>query len=242
MVELTFSTLTQLDILLIILVDSLAILSLIVSCAIARHGNKRWVSRKFSHIAISSLIGLTLPFYSSLTGPAITIGIFVVGIFGISLFGPDVKHVALSAGTREGGSLFQTFLVSVLTLVAFAVVSLVFISIPAIFVSAILAVSWGDGAGEAVGRPLGRHKFHVWKGKTKSLEGSLAVLIMTFVGVMFAFSLFPVAVPIEGLLFTDLVVSLAVCAVEIVAMSGTDNAVIPIVSSFLLWALLVRFI
>lgn len=110
MVELSFSSLTQLDILLIILVDSLAIVSLAVSCTLARHGNKKWVSRKFSHIVISSLIGLTLPFYSSLTGPAITLGIFIVGIFGVSLLGPDVKNVALSAGTREVEVKYKRFL------------------------------------------------------------------------------------------------------------------------------------
>nr|MDO8097518.1 hypothetical protein [Candidatus Njordarchaeota archaeon] len=242
MVELSFSSLTLLDILLIILVDSLAVVSLTVSCILARRGNERWVSRKFSHVMISSLIGFTLPFYSSLTGPGITIAIFVVGVFGCSLLGPDVKRVVLSAGTREGGSLLQTFLVSVLTLIAFAIVFLLFINVPSVFVSSILAVSWGDAAGEAVGRPLGRHKFHVWRGKTKSAEGSLAVIAMTFIGVMFAFFLFPVAVPIERLLFTALVVSVAVSVVEIVCISGTDNAAIPIVSSFLLWGLLLPFV
>jgi dolichol kinase len=242
MVELSFSSLTLLDILLIILVDSLAVVSLAVSCALAKRGEEKWVPRKFSHIAISSVIGLALPFYSSLTGPAITLVIFLVGIFGCSLVGPDVKRIALSAGTRKDGSQLQTFIVSVLTLIAFAVVFLIFINVPAIFVSSILAVSWGDGAGEAVGRPLGRHKYHVWAGNTKSLEGSLAVIAMTFIGVMFAFFLFPVAIPVDRLLFTALVVSLAVSGVEIVSVSGTDNAAIPIVSSSLLWALLLRFV
>jgi dolichol kinase len=166
----------------------------------------------------------------------------VVGIFGCSLIGPDVKTVALSAGTREGGSMLQTFLVSVLTLIAFAIVFLLFINVPAIFVSSILAVSWGDGAGEVVGRPLGRHKFHVWRGKTKSLEGSLAVMIMTFIAVILAFFLFPEAVSIDRLLITAFVVSLAVSIVEIICVSGTDNAAIPLVSSFLLWFLLLPFI
>jgi dolichol kinase len=230
------------DILLIILVDSLAVVSLGMSCILAMRANQKWISRKFSHVAISSLIGLSLPFYSSLTGPFVTIVIFVVGVFGISLLGPDVKRVVLSAGTREGGSLLQTFVVSVLTLVAFAIVFLLFIGVPAIFVSSILAVSWGDGAGEVVGKPLGKHKVHVWHGKTKSIEGSLAVMFMTFIAVMFAFFLFPVAVPMDALLPVSLMVSLTVSLIELVCVSGTDNATIPIISSILLWTLLLRFI
>jgi dolichol kinase len=235
MVELLFSPLTSMDITLIILVDALAFVSISVSCILASRGHEKWIPRKFTHVAISSLIALALPVYSSLTGPLLTIGIFLVGLFGSSLFGLNVSDLALSAGTRDDGSKVQTFLAAFLALVAFAAVFLSFMSIPFIFVSSILAVSWGDGAGEVVGRPYGRHKFHVWRGKTKSVEGSLAVMIMTFVGISVAFLLFPYYITLEKLLLAAVLVSVAVSVVEVLCISWIDNVVIPLWSSFLMW-------
>jgi dolichol kinase len=235
MVELVFSPLTPMDITLIVVVDALAFASISVSCVLASRGHKKWISRKFTHVAISSLIALALPIYSSLTGPLLAVVIFLVGLFGSSLFGLDVSNLALSAGTRDDGSKVQTFLAAFLALVAFAAVFLSFMSVPFIFVSSILAVSWGDGAGEVVGRPFGRHKFHVWRGRTKSVEGSLAVMIMTFVGISVAFLLFPYSITLEKLLLAAAVVSVAVSAVEVLCVSWIDNVVIPLLSSFLMW-------
>jgi dolichol kinase len=237
MVELLFSPLTPMDIDLIILVDVLAFASISVSCVLASQGHKKWISRKFTHVAISSIIALALPVYSSLTGPLLTIGIFLIGLFGSSLLGLNVSDLALSAGTRDDGSKVQTFLAAFLALIAFAAVFLSFMSIPFIFVSSILAVSWGDGAGEVVGRPFGRHKFHVWRGKTKSIEGSLGVMIMTFVGISVAFVLFPFSITLEKLIMAAVVVSLAVSVAEVLCVSWTDNVVIPLLSSFLMWFL-----
>jgi dolichol kinase len=242
MVSLIFSDLTTLDILLIILVDSVVFASLAVSVLLARRGYKKWIPRKLTHVVISSLIALTLPFYGNLTGPAITILVFAVGILGSSVFGVHLTDITLSAGTREGGNQIQTLLAACLALVAYAVVFLLFIGIPAIFVAAILAVSWGDGAGEVVGRPLGKHKFHIWEGRNKSVEGSLAVMLMTFVGTMFAFVLHPLAVPLLILLSIALIVSLAVAAIEVVCVSWVDNFAIPLVTASVLWFLILPFL
>jgi dolichol kinase len=242
MVELLFSPLTSLDIVLIIMVDALAFASIAVSCVLASRGHEKWIPRKFTHVAISSIIALALPFYSSFTGPALTIAVFVVGLFGSSLFGFHASDIALSAGTRDEGSKMQTFLAASLAVIAFAAVFLFFMSVPFIFVSSILAVSWGDGAGEVVGRPFGRHKFHVWRGKTKSVEGSLAVMVMTFAGVIVAFLLFPFAIALEKLLLAAVVVSLAVSAAEVLCVSWTDNVVIPLLSSFLMWFLVFQLL
>jgi dolichol kinase len=242
MAELLFSSLTSLDISLIIVVDALAFASIAVSCVLASRGHEKWIPRKFTHVAISSIIAMALPIYSSLTGPTLTIVIFLVGLFGSSLFGVHVSDLALSAGTRDEGSKVQTFLAASLALIAFCAVFLFFMSVPFIFVSSILAVSWGDGAGEVVGRPLGKHKFHVWRGKTKSVEGSLAVMVMTFAGVIVAFLLFPFSINLEKLLLAAVVVSVAVSGAEVLCVSWTDNVVIPLLSSFLMWFLVFQLL
>jgi dolichol kinase len=237
MVSLLFSDLTALDTLLVVVVVGVGFLSLAVSWLLASRGYKKWIPRKFTHIVMSSLVALALPFYSSLTGPAITIGIFVAGILGASIFGVNLAKAALSSGTREDGSRLQTFLAAVFAVASYALVFILFIDYPAIFVASILAVSWGDGAGEVVGRPFGKHKFHVWRGKTKSAEGSLAVVLMTFVAIMFAFLLYPLRVPLVSLLLIGAAVSSAVAATELLCVSWTDNVTIPLLSAFLLWYL-----
>jgi dolichol kinase len=242
MVQLAFSSLTSLDIALIVLVDALVFASILVSCLLASRGHKKWMSRKFTHVAISSTIAMALPIYDNLTGPILTIVIFLVGFFGSSLFGVHASDLALSAGTRDEGSKTQTFLAASLALIAFAAVFFFFVSVPFIFVSSILAVSWGDGAGEVVGRPLGKHKFHIWRGKTKSVEGSLAVMVMTFVGVIVAFLLFPFSIELGKLLLAAVVVSLAVSAAEVLCVSWMDNVVIPLLSSFLMWFLVFQLL
>jgi phytol kinase len=226
------------DMALIALVDALALASISVSCVLANRGYRKWIPRKFTHVTISSLVALALPIYDSLTGPTLTIVIFLIVLFGSSLFGFRATDLALSAGTRDDGSKLQTFLAAFLALVAFAFVFLTFMSIPFIFVSSILAVSWGDGAGEIFGRPFGKHKFTVWGGKKKSVEGSVAVMIMTFMGVVVAYLLFPFAVSFSTLLVAGAIVSVAVSAAELLCVSWTDNVVIPLLSAFLMWLLI----
>jgi dolichol kinase len=242
MVNLSFSTLTALDIYLAIIVDIIGFASLAVSCILAGRGYKRWIPRKFTHITVSSLIALALPLYSNLTGPALTIAVFIVGILGASIFGVNLARITLSAGTREEGNRTQTLLAAGLALFAYGLVFLLFTSSPMIFVASILAVSWGDGAGEVVGRPLGRHKFHVWHGKSKSIEGSLAVVLMTFVAVIFAYLMFPFSIPLSYLLMIGGLVSISVAAIEVICISWVDNVIIPIVSAILLWWLLTPFL
>jgi dolichol kinase len=238
MVQLWFLPLTSLDLVLIIIIDAIGFLSIAISLTLARRGYRKWIPRKVTHIAVSSLIALSLPFFSSLTAPAIALGVFLVVLFGCSFLGLDLKGLVLSAGTRRGESKLGTFLVAFFSLVVFATVFLIFIDLPFIFVSSILAVSWGDGAGEVVGRPLGRNKFSVWGGKTKSVEGSLAVMAMTFVAVMVAFFLFPIPVSLQSLLLAGATVSLVVAVVEVLCLSWTDNVVIPLLSALVLWYLL----
>jgi dolichol kinase len=242
MVDLFFSDLTMLDICLIIIVDIVGFASLAVSCMIASRGYNKWIPRKFTHIVVSSLIALALPLYSNLTGPVLTIGIFVVGILGASAFGVNLANITLSAGTREEGSRIQTLLAAGFALVAYGLVFLLFSNYPMVFVASILAVSWGDGAGEVVGRPLGKHKFHVWREKKKSVEGSLAVMLMTFVAIIFAHSVFPLSIPLIYLLIIAVLVALAVAAIEVACVSWVDNVAIPLVSAFLLWYLVAPFL
>jgi phytol kinase len=87
----------------------------------------------------------------------------------------------------------------------------------------LLALSFGDGIGGAVGRRFGRHRFRVWGGKQKSLEGSVAVAIAATVGIGIAAWRFDVALGIPAALGLGMAAAVA----EALSPRGTDNLFVP---------------
>ena len=106
---------------------------------------------------------------------------------------------------------------------------------PDIFVSAILAVSWGDGAGEMIGRPFGAHTYSI-SGNERSLEGSGAVAIFSLVAFCVSTVLFSTIELIH--VFPYLVITaLIVAIVEAVSPLWSDNFLIPICTALMLFFL-----
>ena len=124
--------------------------------------------------------------------------------------------------------------------IAFVALILVFFdNDKAIFVAAMMPLTWGDAFAAIVGRLKGVHKFTIF-GATRSLEGSLTMLVLSFVSLLMTLLLF------TGSSSLALLVSLPVAAlatvVEAVSPWGLDNLLVPaasalgvlILSSFLL--------
>ncbi len=90
--------------------------------------------------------------------------------------------------------------------------------------AALLALSFGDGIGGAVGRATGRHHYRAPGGKKKSFEGSAVVALAATIGVLVAALVFGVTLPLHAAL------GLGVIAAVIEALSprGTDNLLIPV--------------
>jgi len=89
----------------------------------------------------------------------------------------------------------------------------------------LLALALGDGIGGAVGRRFGRHCFTAPGGKTKSLEGSVAVALASAMGVAIAAWRFDQA--IASLAVAGIGVGAAVA--EALSPRGLDNAIVPAV-------------
>jgi phytol kinase len=88
----------------------------------------------------------------------------------------------------------------------------------------LLALSFGDGIGGAVGRSFGRHHYQVSGAKRKSLEGSITVLLAAVAGAWLAAQLFDREVGILVLLVLGCVASVT----EAVAPRSSDNLMIPL--------------
>jgi phytol kinase len=121
-------------------------------------------------------------------------------------------------------------------MVAYGIIFIFLPSRPDIFVSAILAVSWGDGAGEMLGRPFGRHNYSV-AGNERSLEGSIAVLVFSFIAFYTSVVLFSTINPIQVLPILFLI-SIVVMFVEAISPMWSDNFLIPIFTAGLLYFLI----
>ena len=96
-----------------------------------------------------------------------------------------------------------------------------------LFVAALMPMTWGDAFAAVIGRRFGRHRYTVF-GATRSLEGSLAMFVFSFVGVWIALLAFGGG-PMAWL--PALATALAATAAEAVAPFGLDNLLVPAISA-----------
>ncbi len=104
-----------------------------------------------------------------------------------------------------------------------------------LLVAALMPMTWGDALAAVVGQRVGRHPFRVL-GSTRSLEGSLTMLVVGWVATALPLLLLPGS-PFPG--GNGVLVGLAVAAVatlvEAVSPWGVDNLTVPAVSALALW-------
>ncbi len=102
---------------------------------------------------------------------------------------------------------------------------------PAIFLTSILSLAWGDGFAEIIGRKYGRHHYKIVG--NKSVEGSVTVFLATFIWGIILFAMF-------GTLDMGVIVVIVICSliatiVEAFSVGFLDNIAIPFVVTLTLW-------
>ena len=237
MVDLFFGDMTTMDLIMAGLTGVLSSAVLAIAFKMALKGTPKWQTRKIVHVSLGTFIALTVPAYSNLSGPTLAGGIFLTVLIYAWAHKSDLISELLISGSREGESGFNTFASAFMGMIAFISVFILFMPEPSIFVASILAVSWGDAAGEAVGRPLGR-KYVRRKLGQKSVEGSVAVLVFTSIAILTALALFSsVGCPL-CIMPQILLIGAVIAIVEILSIGWIDNFVIPFATALLMWVLL----
>ena len=188
------------------------------------------VARDLVHVGAGSWV-LGWPAWH---GPAVPLGIVAMAVLLVLLVPRLAERVtplgalqrALASGTeRWSGIVLYTVAVAMLT-----ADGLLFSPMPA--GAAMLALALGDGLGGAVGLRLGRRRYRVPWGKTKTLEGSIAVAGFSTLGVLFAGTWLHSAVPLSLAVGAGLVASVA----EALSPEATDNLLLPAaVWAWLFW-------
>ena len=234
MVDLIFGDLAPLDIGMAIATGLIASAVLTTAYYMAASGMPNWKPRKLVHIAMGTTIGMTLVAYSNLSGPAFAAGIFLTILMYSWAHKSELVGELLIAGSREGETRLNTFASGFMGLVSFGLVFLVFFSRPEIFVASILAVSWGDAAGEVFGRPFGG-KIIKRKCRDKSIEGSIGVLMFTVLSVITSLAVFSPDTVILTVLPQILIIALCSTTAEFLSIGWTDNFFIPMITALTMW-------
>ncbi|MCY3410861.1 MAG: hypothetical protein INQ03_04400 [Candidatus Heimdallarchaeota archaeon] len=196
-------------------------------------GAEQWLVRKVMHILTNTLLVVYFVMITSVN-VFISLLVFLVILFIISIIpGFEFMNRLVAISTREGEP-EKKLLVNVLSSM-FIILTILFIFIdsPHIFVPAILSLAWGDGLGEIIGRPYGRHKYKVFN--NKSVEGSIGVFIGILLGGIVGFLIGGIDFQFWWVL---LLVSTVGMLVEAVAMSFVDNLVLPTSVALLIFLIL----
>ncbi|TXT54663.1 MAG: conserved membrane protein of unknown function [Candidatus Thorarchaeota archaeon] len=236
MVLLIFGDVNTIDVVMAFATGLVASLTISLAYKISEAGQPNWIPRKLVHILMGSIIAFTVVTYSNLSGPTLAAGIF----FTVLMFAWAHKHdlimQLLGAGSRENESKLNTFASGIMGLTGFGTAFLVFQARPEIFVAAILAVAWGDAAGEVFGRTYGTKLIKKRIG-SKSFEGTISVFLFSLLSLCVAIVFYSDAC-VLCVLPQLIVIAATIAFVELVSIGWTDNFLIPIVTAILMWQML----
>lgn len=197
---------------------------------IVRHAGKRSVdfTRKFIHIGVGMwVVGTVLLFetwYLAMIPPLS----FVV-INALSYLRGTIKAMEVSDRANLGTIYFP---------ISFAAMIYYFWDQPVLMVASLMPMTWGDAMAAIVGQRYGQYRYSV-RGRTRSLEGSIAMLLWSWVSTWLALLVMPflLGMPPTNWLLALLhggAVALACTAVEALSPWGLDNLTIPAAAALML--------
>jgi phytol kinase len=100
------------------------------------------------------------------------------------------------------------------------------------FIASLMPLTWGDSFAAIIGKRYGRHHYAVL-GNKRSLEGSMAMLVMSFISVLIpllAGERFQLSPDTWLVVLWAALVALAATLVEAVTPNGLDNLLVPLVT------------
>ena len=189
-------------------------------------------TRKFIHIGVGMWAVGTVVLFETRGAALIPPAVFVI-INAVSYWRGTFKAME----TGEKGNLGTIYFP-----IAFGALIFMFWDRPVLLVAAMMPLTWGDAMAAIVGRRHGEHTYTVM-GKTRSLEGSVAMLFWSWVATSVALFAVPYLVgapAVEWLLALIYggVVALVCTVVEALSPWGIDNLTIPAAAAIVLNALL----
>ncbi len=170
------------------------------------------------------MVGLFGSTLATIEDIVIIVVILAITALGLSIH-PKVKLVQnlIRMGTRQDQTEFETFYNSVFTIITAFILLFLTLDHRWIFMAAMMSVALGDGLGEFIGKPYGKHKFKITA--NKSVEGSIAVFFGSFVGGVLTLFLFDVFT--SQIFLLVILTSIVAMVIEAMSFSFFDNVLMP---------------
>ena len=181
-------------------------------------------TRKFVHIGVGMVAFLLVALFQNWQFAIIPPLVFIVVNF-ISYR----RQIFSGMETGQKGQLGTVYFP-----ISFAILIPILWQFPAILVTSLMPMTWGDAFAAIIGKRFGAHKYSA-VGQIKSIEGSLAMLVFSFVAVTLTFLIF--YAPLTTSLIVGIIVALVTTMVEAFSPWGLDNLTVPIASAILLMLL-----
>ena len=178
-----------------------------------------WFIRKYIHTSGMFMVGLFGSILATLEEVYIVLGVLLITVILLSIH-PKIQLLQnlFRMGTRENEKQSESLLTTVLTITVALLLLYFTFERRWIFMVSMLAVGFGDGFGEFIGKPYGKHKYNILA--PKSLEGSLGVFFGTLFGALFTALIFELLS--LSILWPFIVISFAAMIVEGLSFSLLD--------------------
>lgn len=202
---------------------------------IKKRGGPDWLVRKSVHITANTFLVFYFAILKSSINVLVSVAIFITLLVLIS-FPPKIRLLQriLEISTRDGEKTLFLLINSSSTFVVILIILLIFNESPHIFIPAILAIAWGDGLGEVIGKPYGRHKYEIFE--KKSIEGSIGVFVGILLGTVIGFIVGEVS--LSQYWWVLLIVCFVGTFIEAISFSYLDNIFLPSVVVIILYFLI----
>lgn len=206
---------------------------LFISAYYLRYKNKEpWIIRKFIHtsgLTIGAMYGAVITTVEELI---IYLGIFLVSVLIFSVI-PQIQLIQnlIYMGTRVGERELVSLINTTLTVLAAIILLLVVGEEKWIFFAGVMSVALGDGLGEFIGKPLGKHQYNIFS--KKSIEGSIGVFVGSYLGGLLALLVFQFFS--WWIVFLLIISSAVATIIEAFSVSFVDNVLMPYGVAGILW-------
>jgi phytol kinase len=203
-------------------------------------GSSGKYSRKFLHIMIGNL-PFIIPFFTlnsfPLNFPFFVAAPFILVTFLATPYSPShtlgERLKGLTGITEKGHHLGLVYYT-----VSYTLLALFFASKPYVVAAGVLPMAYGDASAAIVGEKYGKRQYHVFT--KKSLEGSAAMFLVSFLSIEASLLFFSTLYPLQlfTLTLAALVVALVATLAEALSPLGFDNITVPLLgaSVFLLFS------
>jgi dolichol kinase len=188
------------------------------------------INRKILHI-LTGNIAFILPIFQTREIMAfVAAGPFILFTYLMSPYTPikSIKGKTSAAGHGMGLVYYA---------ITWTILAYVFFDNMVIIAIAILAMSYGDGFASLIGVKYGRLKYKMF-GDEKSLEGSFAMLIFSFVLMIIAILFYQIEINFYILIYL-LIIAIILTIVEGITPKGLDNLSVPFIAALCYWFLII---